>query len=194
MPASPWSPRQRTTRYTIDSEDRLDSVNPAWLEFARENDAIELTADGVVGRSLWEFIAGAETRYLYGLLFRRVRDEASEAAVPFRCDSPSIRRFMIWDLNADTQGGIELRGKLIRSEPREPVYLLDPTVPRTDDFLTICSWCRQVRLPTGRWQEADLAVAAMGLFMVPQLPQLTNETCPACEARIRAEASPGGTR
>jgi hypothetical protein len=177
-------------RYRIGREDTLEEVSSAWLEFARENDAGHLTREALIGRSIWDFITGAEAKHLYELVFRRVRDHGISVVIPFRCDSPSVRRYMELDVRPAGQGGIELTGRLIRSEEREPVHLLDPTVARTDDFVTVCSWCKQVRQLDERWVEVEEAIVAMGVFSAPQLPQLTHGICPACDARARMEIDP----
>lgn len=174
------------TLYKIDSEDRLTVVDTAWLRFARQNGGVRLERESVVGRPLWDFVAGAETRRIYRLMFRRIRSDGSGVSVPFRCDSPSMRRLMVLELSSNPEGGIELKTKLIRNEPRDPVPLLNPAFPRTDDFLTICSWCKQVLLPTGRWATTENAISKLGLFLAPQLPRLTQGICPTCEGRIRA--------
>ena len=80
--------------YCIDRNDLISSVNRAWLAFARENQAPELSAEGVLHKSLWDFIAYAEVRYLYGMLLNKVRATKLPVCVPFRCDSPARRRFM----------------------------------------------------------------------------------------------------
>lgn len=40
-------------------------------------------------------------------------------------------------------GGLELSPALVREEPRVYIGLLDPSVSRTQDVLTICNWCKR---------------------------------------------------
>ena len=63
---------EREFSYSIDRDDTIASVSDSWLEFARENQASELTRDRVVGRRLWSFIAGRETRLLYEDVFLKL--------------------------------------------------------------------------------------------------------------------------
>jgi hypothetical protein len=178
--------------YWLDGNDRLEAVSAAWLEFARTNSAGHLTRDAVIGRSLWDFLTGTEVRLLYQLLFRRVREDGISVVLPFRCDSPSVRRFMELGVRPGDQGGLELEGRLLRTEAREPARLLDPAEARTDDFLTVCSWCKQVRLPSEHWVEAEEAIVTLDLFSAPQLPRLTHGICSACAARVRRVIDPDG--
>ena len=77
--------------YSIDGDDRLRSVNPAFQRFAQANDAPELT-EGVAGRPIWDFITGAEVSAVYQELFTRVRTTRRSVSFPYRCDSPAERR------------------------------------------------------------------------------------------------------
>ena len=99
--------------YRIDASDTITYVNPEWIRFAEANDAPDLTADAVVGKSIWAFIHGADTQSLYKELFRNLRSHPSEIMIPFRCDSPTI-----------------IRRRLFNTEP----------VPRLEE--TVCLECR----------------------------------------------------
>ncbi len=178
-------------QYRIDSADRIEAVSSAWLEFALANGTSELTRERVIGRPLWDFIAGADTRHLYELMFHRARHDGVSFVVPFRCDAPTVRRFMELVVHPAGGGSIDLEGRLIRGEARERARLLDPAVPRTNDSLMICSWCKQVR-PDKTWMDAEVGIATMKLFSVPRLPQLTHGICPVCADRVNKEIDAGG--
>jgi len=66
-------PDHRSFIWTIDDADRIVYVNDAWLAFAGENTAPQLTASVVLDQPIWGFIQGQETRYLYKQIFSRVR-------------------------------------------------------------------------------------------------------------------------
>ena len=80
--------------YQIDSNDVLVLVSDDWLAFARENGASELDAKFIIGRSLWDFIPDEPTQTLYRDVIATVRATDQPIVVPFRCDSPTLRRFM----------------------------------------------------------------------------------------------------
>ncbi|NNE07956.1 MAG: hypothetical protein HKN20_05270 [Gemmatimonadetes bacterium] len=173
-------------QYRLDRDDRIEAVSTDWLDFARANGAPDLTAENVIGRPLWDFVAGADTRHLYELMFRRARNDGVSFVVPFRCDAPTARRFMELVVHPAGRGGIDLEGRLVRGEKRDPARLLDPAVPRTNDSLMICSWCKKVR-PEQTWLDAEIAITSMDLFLTPRLPQLTHGICPVCSDRVLKE-------
>ena len=71
------TPDLRRYRYRVDATDRINWVDSWWLAFARENGASELTADSVIGRSLWDFVSGADTRRLFKAIHERVRSSGA---------------------------------------------------------------------------------------------------------------------
>lgn len=169
-----------TVRYRISSQDTILEVNETWTDFAVENDAPDLRASQVLGQPLWRFISGAETRHLYELLLSRVRQTHGTLVLPFRCDAPTTRRFMEMEMTALPDGEIEFVTWLVRAEPRDAVSLLSPAYAHGRTFLTICSWCKRVRLAETAWLEVEDAVARLGLFQLEALPQLTHGACQAC--------------
>lgn len=179
-------PDDREFVHAVDSEGRLRSVNDEWVEFARENGAPWLTREAVVGRSLWDFMAGRETRHLSRLLLEKALKEDRRIKVPYRCDSPELRRFMDMEIVNAGGGLVEFRSTILKVEPREPVLLLVPGAPRSGEYLAICSWCRRARVDS-RWVELDEAVRTLDLFSSSSLPQLTHGICPECGALIASE-------
>ena len=173
-----------TYTYWIDGENVVQSISDNFMAFACENQAEELDVHAVVGKSLFEFIGGTETRHLYMVLIDKVRKEQRETVVPFRCDSPSLRRFMELRVSYQGNGTVRFEGRLIREETREPVPLLDEAVSRNDAFIRMCSWCKNVAVDAG-WVEVEEAVARLRLFETEVLPQITHGVCDACSRRIR---------
>lgn len=168
------------SQYELDHEDRIRSVSALWSAFARENEAEHLVR-GVVGTPIWDWIAGPEVQHLYRLLFSRIREVRGSATIPFRCDSPSIRRFMELEVFALPDDGLLCTAELKRAERRTPVPLLDPHVPRSETFLRICSWCKRVPTGDGLWLEIEQAIAALRLVEdVP--PAISHTICDRCEA------------
>lgn len=174
--------------HRIDGEDVITGVNPEWTDFARENEAPELAGsggDGVVGRALWDFISDKETRHLYRLMLGKVRSSGVAITLPFRCDSPGVRRFMEMTLDRAGPGGeVEFRCVLLREERREgEATLLDRLSERSSEFVKVCSWCRRVYVGESGWKEPEDAVRELNLFDAPALPQLTHGVCPDCTGR-----------
>ncbi|MGC8827572.1 MAG: PAS domain-containing protein, partial [Anaerolineae bacterium] len=170
--------------YQIDAGDVITTVNDAWDEFALENEAPHLTGQGVIGRSLWDFIAGEETRHLYRILFQRVREGKRPISIPFRCDAPDCRRYMEMQMIPDNAGGITFANRVLRVERRPAVRLLEQGAPRSPDFVTMCGWCKRVRLPDDRWVEVEEAIRVLHLFDERAVPQISHGICPECHDRV----------
>lgn len=170
--------------YTIDRDELVRWVSDEWLAFGAANGWERLDADAVLGHPVWEFIAGREVQLLYRALFAKARERGAEIRVPFRCDAPSLRRWMRLTIVPHPDGSLELVGTVLREEPRAHVALLDDGVPRTDELITACSWCRRLHRPPDRWIEVEEAVRELGLFEQTELPGITHGICPDCLAEI----------
>lgn len=178
-------------RYRIDADNRIAWVSNEWLEFARDNDASELSRDRVVGQPLFSFIWGSETEYLYYLLLDQVRLRSRAVEVPFRCDSPTHRRSMSLRLRPLEKEAVSFEGRLLWEEPRTQVFLLDPAVARSDAILKICAWCKKIDVE-GEWLEVEEAVDRLSLFQSPRLPRQHHGVCPGCDQivhRLVADAA-----
>jgi hypothetical protein len=181
--------------YRIDARDFITFVSPQWIAFARDNDAAHLALRSPLGESLWRFIDGEATRDLYHVLFQRVRTQSRPITIPFRCDSPSVRRFMGLTMSPLPDDGIELCGSLLRHERRQRVDILNSAVKRSDQWLTVCSWCKRAHVPEFGWVEIEEAIVCLNVSNSPVLPNLTGGICSDCRRRIEGELyGKGGAR
>lgn len=173
-------------QYRIDSRDRITSVSPRWLDFATENGAPDLTPEAVIGRPLWDFVSGVEVRQVYHMLFATVRNGRRLASIPFRCDSPGVRRFMEMDLSVLSDHEIRIQARLIRSEARRMVSFPVSAATGSGGWLRSCSWCRRFHLYQSRWAEIDETVRRLKLLEVEVPPSITYGICPDCERQVRS--------
>jgi len=171
--------------YAIDAQDVIVWLGEAWLEFARENCAPELRRESVLGKSLWEYVAGESTRELYEVLFRQVRDEGKTIVLPFRCDSPDRFRFMQLAMAPGEGSRLRLSGRLLRQQTRPHLKLLDRLVTRSSEPLPVCSVCLRVEILGTSWVEADEAVERLDLFSSSELPPLDYRVCADCAETAR---------
>lgn len=176
----------RTYRYVVDDHNRIVEVDEAWLRFARENDAPHLDREAVVGKSLWDFIADLETRIIYDAILDRVRHAPLCVRLPFRCDSPAVRRFMELEIIPLNPGHVAFNSRLLRREKRPPLHLLQPDRRRADRMLIMCGWCKKIELSAVEWVEAEEGVARLGLFDQPLLPRISHGICPSCNERLHS--------
>ncbi len=175
--------------YRINARDLLINVSGDWERFALENAAPQLVANQVLGRSLWEFIFDAETRMLYKALLAKVRTGKSPFNVEFRCDASHLRRYIRLTMLPLSKDRVNFVGTVLKVEPRDSIGLLDPDISRSDDLLTICSWCKSVLLPDGRYTEVEEAVDNLGLYQRDAQPALSHGICPACLSKYSSIAS-----
>ncbi|MCB1693869.1 MAG: hypothetical protein KDI19_13965 [Pseudomonadales bacterium] len=169
-------------RYAIDRFDILTDVDDEWERFAAENGAPDLTRDSVVGRSIFSFIAGSETRQIYRELFVRARHNPAPIVIPFRCDAPAIRRDMTLEVIGNSIGDIELTGRLLSAEAREAVAALGD-VARSDEIVRMCSWCKRVDIE-GNWVDLEVATRELSLFASYPLPRFSHGICTRCTAEF----------
>jgi hypothetical protein len=166
--------------YRVDERDALIYVSPEWLQFARDNEAARLTKKEVLGKPIWVYIAGLETQYLYRELFVKVREGKASVRVPFRCDSPTARRKMALEVSQSSGNQLDLTGILISEERRPYAALLDRRIERSEERLTICSFCKRARVSESNWLEIEDVIQRLQLFESDRIPGLTHGVCPEC--------------
>lgn len=169
--------------YHIDSQNHITYLNQAWIDFAQENQAPELVPDRVLGQDLASFIADWETRHLYEIIYDRIRRTGKIVQLPFRCDSPELRRFFQMTVAPLPAEGLSFTVRVIRIEPRPRVALLDSSTEPTGHHVVICSWCKRVELPVGHWVDLETVIDQQCFFGAAP-PSLTHDVCPHCLEKI----------
>ncbi|GJQ60701.1 MAG: hypothetical protein D8M57_15880 [Candidatus Scalindua sp. AMX11] len=170
--------------YRIDSRSIITFVSKNWSEFARENGANNLTDENTIGKRLKEFIAGNETYELYINIIDKVKNTGKEVVFPFRCDSPDCRRFMHMTVAPYTINEIQFKSVMVKKELREVQSLLSLETDRSDEFLTICSWYKKIKITDKLWQEIEEGIKALKLMEEINLPKLTHGICPECLQKV----------
>ncbi|MCA1794750.1 MAG: PAS domain-containing protein [Desulfobacteraceae bacterium] len=180
--------------YRIDSTDTIVSISDNWRTFADANAwGSSLRPEDVVGHTLWDFIQDLETQHLYQEVLRRARGGMPSRPIPFRCDSPSERRYLELLIEALPNGQIEITSKISRTEPRSPISLLNADTPRSSDFVTVCSMCKKMKVSPGQWAEIEEALVHLRLFEADKMPQLTHGLCHTCYQVAMGELDDFGT-
>jgi hypothetical protein len=178
--------------YRTDARGVISYLNPEWVEFARRNWRPDFQAEELLGTRLLAHISDVPTRHLYSMLMERVEASGREVVLGFRCDAPGLRRDIILQVRPASPEGLEWISSVVAVEPRPPVPLLAPA-RRGRRLLTVCSWCKKVRVPDwleapelapGRWVEVE---EVMPRLIEPVLPDLTHGACPPCYARVLRE-------
>ena len=169
--------------YELDDQLCIASVDSGWSAFAEANEAPELVPPGPLGRPVLDYVAGATSSHLYQKLFEHVMQSGRAVEFPFRCDSPDLRRFLEMEIRPGAVGGLHLRTRVVRLEPRAPAPLLQRSTRGRGDLLRMCSWCKAVDVG-GRWCEVEQAMIALRIFEGEEIPAITHGICPRCEERM----------
>lgn len=166
--------------YRIDQNDFLIFFNAEWNLFAEENDSFHLIGENIWKRSIWDFIHDRGTRHLHATLLHKVRSDRTILRLPFRCDSPALRRFMEMDILPMGEGRVEYRCRMIKIEAREPVPMFPGDVAGGESLLRMCSWCKKVYVGDNSWFEIEDAIKILGLFSTVNLPGISHTMCEEC--------------
>ena len=167
--------------YRIDGDDRIVFISDNWLAFAEDNEGADSCHPSlVINRPIWDFISGAETAHLYEVIIENVRSRKKPVTVRYRCDSPAYRRSMEMTVVPLEGGTVEFRSAVLKIEERDKVVLLEGSGLPSGDIITMCSFCKKVRMPDNEWVEAEVAVERLSLFDTRWLPLISHGVCQPC--------------
>lgn len=166
--------------YTIDRNDLIINITESWDRFALENEASHLHRSQVLHRPLWDFIADVETRHVHRVLLERIRNKQVPLEFPFRCDSPSIRRYMRMQITPAPEESIIYTCTVDRIEHRAPVLFAEQKGWRETKLLRMCSWCKKVDVGGDVWMEIEPAIQHLQLLERKLLPEISHTMCDEC--------------
>lgn len=175
---------EKTTGYRLDTRDRIIEVSGEWDRFACDNGAEELAMDSVIGMPLRSFISGDVTRMFIDTMHARVRMSGRPMTVPYRCDSPGVKRFMEMSLAAIGNDLISEHRLLSEHVMPRALIFRSASDGRPQAWTRRCSMCNRLSMPDGRLVEPDEfaeAGAADG-----QAIGVIYFVCPECKRKIQA--------
>ena len=178
-------------QYRVDADDKIVWLNSLWLGFARENDAVGLIEESVLGRSIWDFVAGDVTRKLYLEVHSRVRSSGKPAVLPFRCDSPSLQRQMRLTITSEDTGQLMYDSVLVGTKPQRSLRVLDPAQPRSKSFLTMCSCFKRILLEPAGWLDVLEIAIKLRLLEAQEAPEIRYTMCPDCDDTMQNGSNNG---
>lgn len=167
--------------YKVDNENCIYYFNSAWEKFARENECgYKCEHSYVHGKNFLEFIEDEETKMLYEYIIENVRHCKKQVHFPYRCDSPHERRYLEIVITPLENDGIEFKSCILKKEKRQEARLLNPNRATSEEFLTVCSMCKRIKIDKNTWLEVEDAVNVLHLFNTTKLPKLSHGLCPYC--------------
>ena len=169
-----------------------------WVQFAAENAVPWLTADAVVGTSLFDAIHSDPVRDAYRRLHDAVASgRRTETVFEYRCDAPLAERHMHMAISAvrgeDGVIAVLYQSQMLAEVRRLPLPLLSaehrvslqrPAPP--ERIVTLCSFCQRVAWPPGvdparrRWISAAEFYRRGG----PADAAVSDGICPPCMKRL----------
>lgn len=160
--------------YEVSAADDVRRVSPGWDAFAQGAGAPGACAAQVLGRPLWDFVAGASTRIWLERLFHQVRRTGDAVQVPCRCDGGGVDRLHLMQVVPGVSGSLSichfpLREKLLRVAPLPPL-------PAGD--WTVCSLCGAASSCGGYWHAPGRWRAT------PGLRESRYVVCPDCRREV----------
>ena len=177
--------------YIIDDKDFIQFVdNQPWDKFYKNNNKNNnesCISSSIEDHSLWTFIEDFETRHLYENLIERVRINNRQISIPFRCDSPTQRRFLKLSIIPLENSFIKFISKIEKIEERESIELLNYDREHSDELLRVCSMCKKIEVKENLWEEVEVAIKDLKLFNQKKLPMLTHGLCPFCSDLYKME-------
>ncbi len=172
-------------QYRLDATDAIVSVDRWWLAFAKENSATGLNEASVIGRVVWDFISDQPTQILYKEIHDYVRSTGNSITVPFRCDSPTLQRYMELTIHKQADRGLLYESHLIRVAPQRRLAVLEPDQKRSHDFLTMCSFCKRSLIEPEGWLDIENISLKLRMYERQAVPELRYTVCPECTNRIQ---------
>jgi hypothetical protein len=158
--------------YELSSQNRIVSVSDSWDSFACSNGGEAALSHAVMGRPIWDFVSGLDTRsYLNALIFA-ARSTGRSVAVQYRCDGLSERRLFQLQIQPLEEDGVRLMHL-----PLEIVRRRRSVQSPPEGAQSCCGQCLRWRRGNA-WEEADIhhALARHGIDFV---------VCPHCRTQAQ---------
>ncbi len=166
--------------YRLDQRDRIIDTGGAWDRFAEENDGGVLVGKSVLGRSLYDFISGDVSRMFVRTIIDGVRILQRPRNVPYRCDSPGLRRYMEMSLTLEVGGEMLLAHRQLRTEESGRKFDFQVGLQPVRQMIIRCSHCNGLKRH-GVWGEAEDILPATTNALVPVIYGV----CPRCLELVR---------
>jgi len=116
-----------------------------------------------------------------------MRNSKKKTVVPYRCDTPTMLRFMELGVIAEQDDNLFILSFLNTEENTAYLGLLDQIQRDLKYFLTICSWCKKVEIEK-LWVEIQAAIQELDLFTNRTFPQLCHSIVQGCATSIMGAA------
>ena len=154
--------------YWLDPADRIVRVNLLWDLFALSNGGNhQLLSSEIQGRSVFTFITGDQTRMYLETLLQHARFLHRSVSRSYRCDSPTLKRFMSMSITPVADHLVQLDHTLLKCEPFEQPIMYHHEPDPQAQALPRCSVCTRL-LVKGSWlSPEDAEILGLLTFSTP---------------------------
>jgi hypothetical protein len=172
---------------------------PNWNAFAAANGGQHLIdGRGVVGRSLFEFVAGEEVKAYYRKCLKSLSGQGrTPVRLVSRCDGPGVKRELLITMSSVVSGPnagyVLFQSTIVAEEVRPALDLFDFQGLRAKNasrgplpILAMCSYCQNVRHPVGSTEKTGLWVSAAEYYRLGGHSdvRISHGICPLCLTRV----------
>lgn len=166
--------------YRLDKGDRITEIGGSWDRMAQENGGDHLCGQAVLGFPLYDYISGDVSKMFVRTVIDGVRVLGRTRTVPYRCDSPGLRRYMEMSVAFEPGGGVLLEHRQLRTESTGRRFDFQVGVQPLRKMVIRCSHCNRLKVE-GVWDEAESQLPAERASMVPVIYGV----CPQCMDLVR---------
>ncbi|MGG7567796.1 hypothetical protein ACQ5SO_16715 [Rhodovulum sp. DZ06] len=104
----------------LDPQDRVQAVGGAWDMAARLNGGEGAFAEEVLGRPIWAFVSGDETRSYLNALFFWCRSRGGTFRTRYQYDTAALRRRCVMEISPLRSGLLKVESRLAGVGPPAP--------------------------------------------------------------------------
>ena len=173
-------------RYQVDANDKIIDIQGSWNTFAKANGGDTLLRSPILKQSIWTFIRGLSTTYIYQVLINQVRETKKSIRFPFRCDSAELLRYMEMEISPGKDDTIWFQTSLKRQINPNTLPRHSRLRPKPLPIVKMCAWCKSVWVRDS-WITLTEAIWLQGLLDLPEVPPITHGICPDCKSLMEQE-------
>ncbi|WP_425051117.1 hypothetical protein [Psychromarinibacter sp. S121] len=114
------------TEYRIDRNSRITWVCGNWDASTTRNGASQLTSSSVIGRLLWDFVSGRDTRDYLQAIFHWAHGHDITLHMSYRCDTPEEERYYRMSVRRAGDDEVGVKHRLLQriTAPNPPQFSL----------------------------------------------------------------------
>ncbi len=175
-----------TTSYRIDHHDCIYDEAGVWQavdEHHQSADGCGLTS--LNGKSVFEQFGDQETRMIYAKIFERVRASGQAVHFQIHCDELQLIRILEVFILPVGDGHLEVGFRVLKEQARDAALILE-RCGVDQPFITMCSYCGDLKDSNGNWQTLEQKITSIDLFSDASLPQISHGICPDCAENFLA--------